>query len=646
MDFYFPAEELKLEDYSPVQVVALKEYYKTYFINILDNVIYNFLFYFQITQDKTPKIFIEQYCFYYLKIIFTEEELEELKINKKNFISRDSKNIKEIEESLVIVICQPDHEIVDKTIEFSVIMNKTDFYFIFIPGETYEIINFLTGPGLGNRFTVNSFSIDLIPIDNDLISMEREGSFKQLYVDNDITPISDFVDSFIKLELCFGKIKHKYIKGERAKVFCDLLSKKEIETNIKTTEEIFGMIVFDRNVDFLTPMTSNFTYEGLFDEHFGIKWGNVYIEKSYFKIGVKEREKNQKDFYSLTSESNPFHSIIRCMHYLDVNNYMNQLRNYYIEIAQKSKDVTNLTDIQEAISSYKDYLTNYKNPIEISARFINKFIDENHKEDNKNYRVKESIFLSGVFPDNLKLFYDDYITDKKDLIKLLNLFIIETLTQGGVKDYNLLKRDILNIYGYQNIFLFRDLETIGLLKEKAVLKKLTETSYQQIVSKLNLISTDIDYKKTKVKDCSYIYQGYCPIILRLIELAVQGKWNKFKDIITKLPGESIFPEDETEIVKPKSDEQKVHTIFVVFVGGVSYNEIEGIRFINRNLKSIYDKSKDKSVGRIQLIIVTNEILNRKKIFNRLGKEFNQAFAFKKFYEDIEKEEGGKGKEKK
>ena len=537
----------------------------------------------------------------------------------------------------MIIICQPKHEIVDKAIEFSIIMNKTDFYFIFIPEESYEIINFLAGPGLGNRFTVKSFSIDLIPIDNDLISMEREGSFKQIYVDNDITSIVDFVDSFIKLELCFGKIKHKYIKGERAKLFCDLLSKKEIETNIKTTEEIFGMIVFDRNVDFLTPMTSNFTYEGLFDDHFGIKWGNVKVEKSYFKIGVKGKEITQKAFYSLTSESNPFFSSIRCMNYLDANTYMNELRKYYIGIAQKGKNTNDLAEMQKAIASYNYFITNYQNPIEIGTRFITKFIDENHKEDNKNYRVKESIFLSGVFPDNLKLFYDDYITDKKDLLKLLNLFIIETLTQGGVKDYNLLKRDILNVYGYQNIFLFRDLETIGLLKEKAVLKKLTETSYQQIVSKLNLISPDIDYKKTKVKDCSYIYQGYCPIILRLIEYAVQGKWNKFKDIISKLPGDTIFPEDESEIIKPKSEEQKVHTIFVVFIGGVSYNEIEGIRFINRNLKLIYDKNKDKNVGRVQLIIVTNEILNRKSLFNSLGMKFKQTFPFKKFGQDIEKE---------
>ena len=42
MDFPFLATELKLEDYYPVQVVALKEYYKHYFESMLDKVIYIF----------------------------------------------------------------------------------------------------------------------------------------------------------------------------------------------------------------------------------------------------------------------------------------------------------------------------------------------------------------------------------------------------------------------------------------------------------------------------------------------------------------------------------------------------------------------------------------------------------------------------
>ena len=537
----------------------------------------------------------------------------------------------------MIIICRPTHEIVDKAVEFSLILNQTDFYFILIPGETYEIINFITGPGLGNRFTLNSFNIDLIPIDNDLVSMEREGSFNQIYVDNDKTPIADFVDSFTKLVLCFGKIKHKYIKGEKAKLFCDLLAKKEAEINIKTTDEILGMIVLDRNVDFITPMTTNYTYEGLFDEFFGIKLGNSYVEKSLYEPKCTEKEKNKKGYYSLNSESNFFHSKIGCMNYLDANQFLKELDNFYLGKAKKGEFAKDIDEFQKDLASFNYFMTYYKDPLLINKRFMAYFISENLKEENMIYRTKESIFLSGAYPSNLKLFYDDYIADKKDLFKLINLFIIETLTQGGVKDYNLLKRDILNVYGYQYLFLFRDLEAIGLLKEKVVLKKLIETSYQQIVVKLGLLSAETDYQKTKVKDCSYIYKGYCPIMLRLIELAINGKWNKYKDIISKLPGDTSYPEDESEISKPKSEEQKVQTIFVVVVGGVSYNEIEGIRFINRHLKLLHEKNKDKGIGRIQLIIVTNEILNRKKIFNSLGMKFEKSYTFKKLKNDIDKE---------
>ena len=42
MDFYFPTKVLKPEDYAPVQVLALKEYYKNYFNSIIDEVTHIF----------------------------------------------------------------------------------------------------------------------------------------------------------------------------------------------------------------------------------------------------------------------------------------------------------------------------------------------------------------------------------------------------------------------------------------------------------------------------------------------------------------------------------------------------------------------------------------------------------------------------
>ena len=568
----------------------------------------------------------------------------------------------------MIIICQPDKDIFEKTIELYMILSQTFFNFIFIPGETYELINFLMGPGIGNRYSVTSFNIDLVPIENDLISMERINSFKEIYANKDTTPISDFAESFIKLELCFGKVKHKYIKGEKAKLFNNLFEKKESEVNMKTTDEILGMIILDRSVDFITPFTSNYTYEGLFDEHFGINRGYSIFENKYLTVTNnnkkdnkdkdKEKEKdkgNQKVLYYLTSDhASQLYNEIKCMNYLDANKYMYELKSYYKKEAQKDNVKKNdLAAVQKVISIWNEFLDKYRVPLERNEKFMNKFIEENLKPDNVTLRKQESIFLCATVPSNLKLFYDDYIADKKDLYKLITLFILETLTQGCVKEYNSLKRDILNVYGYQHIFLLRDLETIGLIKERAdaigLIKEkvniknmknmIMELTYPQILNKFGLINPDANDPKNKFKDCSYIFQGYCPIILKLIERAVEGKWGKFKDVITKIPGYTLFPDNELEIEKPPLNEHRVHTIFVVFIGGISYNEIAGIRFINRKLKLAFDKikEKDKSATRVQLIIVTTEILNKNKIFDSLGKDFKQSLSFYSLNKELENE---------
>ena len=104
-----------------------------------------------------------------------------------------------------------------------------------------------------------------------------------------------------------------------------------------------------------------------------------------------------------------------------------------------------------------------------------------------------------------------------------------------------------------------------------------------------------------------------------------------KDIITKLPGDILFPSDESEMLKPN---KKNNTIFVVFIGGVTYTEIEGIRYLNIKLKQIFEKNKEQNNSGLQLIIVTDEIINNKKIFDGFGMNFEQKYSYKKCYLDL------------
>ena len=163
---------------------------------------------------------------------------------------------------------------------------------------------------------------------------------------------------------------------------------------------------------------------------------------------------------------------------------------------------------------------------------------------------------------------------------------------------------------------------------KSIKKNITTITHTQIIDKLKLINLEKDNKN--IKDCSYVMGGFCPLSLKIVEKAVTGKWSTIIDVLKKLPGPTKFPEDESEINNPKNDK---NIILLVFIGGITYTEIEGIRFLNRKFNEEYKQGKRKKV---QFIILTTGILNSEKIFSNLGKEVHSSFTIKKFNEDANK----------
>ena len=196
-----------------------------------------------------------------------------------------------LEDQMLIFVIKPINDSIDNVIFINTMVNGTvksiDINIIFIPGETPKIIEYLIEMNHINVFGLYSFSIDILPIDYDLFSLDNDESFREIYIDKNNSSIEQLANIVLKLEVAFGKIKHKYIKGNNAKLFFDLLFNKEEEHNIKSTDETFGMIVLDRSVDFITPFLSNLTFEGLVDECYGIDKGQIKVKKNYLKENLK-----------------------------------------------------------------------------------------------------------------------------------------------------------------------------------------------------------------------------------------------------------------------------------------------------------------------------------------------------------------------
>ena len=549
--------------------------------------------------------------------------------------------LENVTEDIALFIIRPEKKIFNIIIQMHFMLkamrpNLVE-NLIFIPGENHDIIEYMIQNNVYNEFNLETLNFDLIPIDIDLLSLERDNCIKEIYIDKNYISISDLACALVKLETCFGKVKNKYIKGDLAQSFCTIVEEKEIENNLKINEEILGMIVLDRSVDFITLMTTNYTCEGLLDDSFGINLGRIKIKESILKENLNKNviESNKLIPYGLTTKNNPLYCSFRSMHYIDALKYINKIRDYYQRLASSSKDSNkkiSFEKLKELTEELNYYMNKVKDDLIMNENIINYIVQPIKDPNYLKYIEKEQLMLAGDLPSNLYTYYDEHLCEQRDLISLIKLMILESLTQNGVKDYQKLKREILNIYGYQNIFLFRDLESLGWLKEKAILKnirKIIDITYNQINEKLELVKLSND--PNKIDDCSYALGGYCPLALRLIETAIEGKWNKIMDTLKKMPGALSFPTDESVISNPTNVK---NIIFIVFVGGITYTEIEGIRFLNRKYNEEYKNKKRKK--RTQFIILTTGILNSKKTFGNLGKDIHSSLTMKQFFEQNQK----------
>lgn len=144
---------------------------------------------------------------------------------------------------------------------------------------------------------------------------------------------------------------------------------------------------------------------------------------------------------------------------------------------------------------------------------------------------------------------------------------------------------------------------------------------------MRLIKDDVNVNEPD--DAAYVFCGYCPITIRLIEAVVKRGWGQIKDLLKRLPGDFQFPSNERDILNVK---ERNNFILLVFVGGITYAEIAAIRYLNRTFKS---KIKNKLLKiDHKFIIMTTHILNGKKLISNLRKEFNQSLSMKEYYEQL------------
>ncbi|CAG2103714.1 unnamed protein product [Medioppia subpectinata] len=503
--------------------------------------------------------------------------------------------------------------------------NGREFHVIFVPRRSILCERKLQVLGVyGNLNTISEYGVELFALDSDVLSMEWQNCFQEIYVDNDYTSLFHSAKALMTLQTLYGIIPNVFGLGKSAKVVFDLMTKmrKELSgSEPQITPQIDQLLLIDRSVDLLTPLMTQTTYEGLLDEMFGITHTTIKVppEKFVHHNSANDGQTSEETIEGPT-EAKQFH--------------LNSSEELFVklrDISFKSVGPT-LRTSAKALTQQYDERHNAK-----TVRQIRQFVDKlpalqsarksqsNHtsmaeliKEVTDEESFYETIqtehqFVNCIETDKTSPYIEDCIAKVDPLVKILRLICIQSFANNGLKSkvIEFYKREILQTYGYQHILTFNNLEKVGLIRNSGTY---SHRVYNVLRKTLKLTVQGVN--ELSPTDIAYVHSGYAPLSVRLAQYLDHPGWRAITDVLKTLPEPTI---EETQHMAPGLrkrrnsgasiqtgviEDQKLIAVF--FLGGCTYTEISALRFLSQ-----------KEGFNADFIVITTNIINGKTFLQSL-----------------------------
>uniref|UniRef100_A0ACD5YAC3 Uncharacterized protein n=1 Tax=Avena sativa TaxID=4498 RepID=A0ACD5YAC3_AVESA len=173
---------------------------------------------------------------------------------------------------------------------------QREYFLYFVPRRTVACEKILEEEKVHQKLTIGEYPLYLVPLDEDVLSFELDYSLQECLIEGDSSSVWHVATAIHKLEFAFGVIPNIRAKGLASTKAAELLNNMQLEDPVNMDNmgmpEIDTLILLDREVDMVTPMCSQLTYEGLLDEILEIHNGSVEVDASI--MGAQQDGKKVK----------------------------------------------------------------------------------------------------------------------------------------------------------------------------------------------------------------------------------------------------------------------------------------------------------------------------------------------------------------
>lgn len=547
---------------------------------------------------------------------------------------------------------------------------------VWVPRRTLVSNKILEDQGVLGDVDVHELQLFFLPLEQDLLSLELGDSFHDLYLDQNKAPIYQASRALMLIQQRHGLFPRILGKGENAMRLAKLLQRARRELDADEAEtpsmnmpstSIESLVVIDRDVDFATVLLTQLTYEGMIEEYVGIKHNKAEVDSAI--LGAAGQSRQSQASTSAAVATPPAKQALKRTIALDSSDSLyTQLRgtsfalvgpilNKVAKRLESDFDVRHKAQEISELRSFVNQLPGLQQEHQSLAIHTNLADDLSKQTRTDVFRtmleVQQNV-AAGTDPIYQHETISDLISRNAPVAMVLRLLCLESTLSGGMrpKDLENFKRQILQAYGYQHLLTLSRLERAELLQPRSSASALllpvgggssstssstagTKTNYAYLRKELSMIIDD--YNDQDPDDVAYVYSGYAPLSIRLVQCVLQKSymqtlhkaplpltpsstgWVGFEDILKSAKGPTFTIQQKP--VDEKAYKAKANLVsgtggpkyvFVMFLGGITFAEIAALRFINSRLSTGNVATGGQSQRR-KIVICTTGIISGRSI---------------------------------
>ena len=525
-----------------------------------------------------------------------------------------------------------------------------EFSIFWVPRRTLVSEKILEDAGVLGDVSIAEFPLYFLPLEKDLLSLELDDSFADLYLRKNPTPTFLMARALMLIQQKYGLFPRITGKGDNAKKVAELLARmrQELIAGEDTNESnklgltpsttIESLIVIDREVDCATPLLTQLTYEGLIDEVVGIRNNQADVDSSIVgaapqpppgaskSVGIPTVQSKKRKI--LLDSSDKLYDQLRDTNFAIVGSLLNKVARRLQTDYDSRHGTKSTAELREFVNKLPGYQAEQQS-LKVHTGLAEDIMKHTRTDEFSKLLEVQQNLAAGADPSSQHDAIEELIARDAPLTEVLRILCLESCIAGGIKPRELeyFKKMILQAYGYQHLLTLNALEKLQLLLSRtspmAVMIPMsgsgtnagTKTNYTFLRKSLRLIVDEVN--EHDPNDIAYVYSGYAPLSVRLVQCILQKQylasitrggsannaatfgaggasqgWRGFDEAVKHVRGQTFdeIQKGEDNAVKARalltgSGEKK--TVFVVFLGGITFTEIAALRFIAKQEEGIY-----------------------------------------------------------